>query len=281
MKKKCLFKIVFISLLILVFNYALVFAQSLNPEKFVENFYQWYLENEMNVKIDDKAFAQYLSPCLIEQIKKSQSKGALPDGFNYFIKASDYNDEHPRKIKVHKATCFKDNVILVPVTFGEGFAYSVLVFLRKDGNALSIIKIAPTYSYGEYPVSGNPNKINASPEKFVENFYRWYLSNEHGENLPERNKEIYNYVFEATVEAVKARLGFYYTSYFTATAVNGADWENNIHVYQHITLPDNLIIVPVSFGKDKDTNVVVILSAEDKGLRITRVEDTWGYSAIP
>ncbi len=120
-------------------------------------------------------------------------------------------------------------------------------------------------------------KFSDSPEKFVYDFYQWYmreailLGNE-----PLKNGEIYRYVYADTVHRnlVELDRGNYWSDYFLDSQDSNEEWLETIHVYKAIAINDSVMVVPVNFAGNKPecTSLLVFLGKVAGELRIIKVE---------
>lgn len=125
-------------------------------------------------------------------------------------------------------------------------------------------------------------KTPATPDSFVTTFYQWFFAHDNDRTAPLREPAIQNYVAQRTIERLKdeySRSGPPQgVDYFLKVQdYDPRDWAAHVATQAPITLGD-VTIVPVTFGSQDKTSVVVFLRRDHGHWKIVKVDDTWDYN---
>ncbi|MEG6504762.1 DUF3828 domain-containing protein [Nitratidesulfovibrio sp. 1201_IL3209] len=140
-----------------------------------------------------------------------------------------------------------------------------------------VIVVVVALMFGCASLRKSEGELPGSPEKFVYNFYQWYMREAIlFSNDPLKNNEIYRYVYSSTVRRNLIELDRrnYWVDYFLDSQDPNEEWLETIHVYKAIAINDSVTVVSVNFAGDKPeyTPLLVFLGKENGKLRIIKVE---------
>ncbi|MDR6411393.1 DUF3828 domain-containing protein [Paraburkholderia terricola] len=124
-------------------------ADSVTPDASTKAFYAWYIKRQSNdvYPLMDKGIYTYVAKATADKLRNAYHHNRLPGDSDYFTKVQDY-DEHDWAINIAtRPAVMLDDVAVVPVTFGSTDKVSVLVFLRKQGDAWKITKVDDTRDF--------------------------------------------------------------------------------------------------------------------------------------
>lgn len=122
-------------------------AATQQPEEFVRQFYQWYIQADkadQPVETSDGIY-KYVAKATADRIRAEIKRGGLPGDVAYFTKVQDYDPaEWQANMDVHHAVMLTDGVALVAVTFGKQEKVDVVLFLKQQQDHWQIIKAVDT-----------------------------------------------------------------------------------------------------------------------------------------
>ena len=131
------------------FSHSYAFAHDRNAPDDVKAFYSWYIGKQSGAALPllDKNIYGYVNKETVDRLRTAYRHDRLPGGSDYFTKVQDY-DEHDWLANIVVATPVTlGDVTIVPVTFGSKDKVSVIVFLRKQGDAWKIVKVDDTRDF--------------------------------------------------------------------------------------------------------------------------------------
>jgi hypothetical protein len=123
-----------------------------NPEKFVHDFYVWYMKEffieQKNPVLNDKIYT-YISKCTVERCRIAFDRQEWDS--DYFVSAQDYDEEWIKNIKAYDAIPINASTLIVPVDIsGAEASYpGLLVFLKQDRDTFRIIKVEKLRHWSE------------------------------------------------------------------------------------------------------------------------------------
>lgn len=116
-----------------------------------------------------------------------------------------------------------------------------------------------------------------TPEQLVRDFYAWYFVADRGEDMAEKNDEIYKYVAKALVTDVRTDTSGIY--YFTKVGSYGSLWTGVVaDVKNAVGIGGGVFMVPVEFvlGQER-RNVIALVKSYDGELKIFKVMDVYPF----
>ena len=116
------------------------------PEDLVRDFYTWYIElstASRNIPVYDKKIYDYVYPCTVNRCRKDHEKVARDS--DYFTKSQDIWKELLDELVVYQAISINDSVSIVPVSINPKMNWNIIVFVKKEDDALYIIKVEDQY----------------------------------------------------------------------------------------------------------------------------------------
>ncbi|GLQ95603.1 DUF3828 domain-containing protein [Dyella mobilis] len=145
----------------------------------------------------------------------------------------------------------------------------------------SMLVVVLLMTVGLLPARLQAQQAPATPEAAVASFYQWFFKHDNDNTYPLREKDIYSFVSQKTVDRLKDvynRAGPPHdVDYFLKVQdYDPKDWAANVVVHPSTTLGD-VVVVPVTFGSKDKISVLVFLRKQDGRWKITKVDDTWDY----